>query len=125
MNILCVAGQLGRDAELRFLPDGTEIASFSVADDQGQNKGTIWWNCSLFGKRAKSLCQYLTKGQKVTVTGQVTEREYTNKDGVKVKAQDIRVQDIALQGSKPEQSGKTEGYRGGLIEPDFNTDVPF
>lgn len=103
MNIICVAGQLGRDSELRHLPNGDAVLGFSVADDQGREKPTIWWNCSLFGKRAESLAQYLTKGQKVTVTGQVTEREYTNKEGAKVKAQDIRVNDVALQGG-PKQS---------------------
>lgn len=103
MNLICVAGQLGRDAELRRLSNGDPVLGFSVADDQGRDKSSIWWNCSLFGKRAESLAQYLTKGQKVTITGQITEREYTNKDGAKVKAQDVRVQDVALQGG-PKQS---------------------
>ncbi len=110
MNIICIAGQLGRDAEVRFMPDGSPIAGFSVADDQGRDKITIWWNCSLFGKRAESLAKYLTKGQKVTVSGCVTEREYTNKDGAKVKAQEIRVQDIALQGEKRVDKSGNSGF---------------
>ena len=99
MNNITIAGQLGRDAEVRFLPDGTGVASFSVADSQGKEKPTIWWRCSLFGKRAESLAQYLTKGQSVTVSGTVTEREY-QKDGATVKAMEIRVNDVALQGGK-------------------------
>jgi len=102
MNSITIAGQLGRDAETRFLPNGDAVASFSVADSQGRDKPTIWWNCSLFGKRAESLAQYLVKGQAVTVSGSVTEREY-EKDGVKRKAMDVRVNDIALQGSKREE----------------------
>jgi single-strand DNA-binding protein len=101
MNNITIAGQLGKDAEVRYMPDGTGVASFSVADSQGQSRPTIWWRCSLFGKRAESLAPYLTKGQAVTVSGTVTEREY-QKDGAAVKAMEIRVQDVALQGGKRE-----------------------
>ncbi len=103
MNIICIAGQLGQDSEMKYLNNGDPVLSFSVADQQGRDKPTIWWRCSLFGKRAESLAQYLLKGQKVTVTGNVTEREYTDKDGVKKKAQDVRVQDVALQGDQRQQ----------------------
>lgn len=101
MNNITVAGQIGRDAETRYLPDGTPVTSFSVADSQGREKPTIWWRCGLFGKRAESLAPYLLKGQAVTVSGTVTEREY-QKDGATVKAMEIRVQDVALQGGKRE-----------------------
>ena len=103
MNNIIIAGQLGRDAELRSLSDGTPVASFSVADSQGREKHTIWWNASLFGKRAESLAPYLVKGQAVTISGTVTEREWTDKDGAKRKSMDVRVQDVALQGGKRDQ----------------------
>lgn len=104
MNSISIAGQLGKDAEQRFLPNGDAVASFSVADSQGKDKPAIWWNCSLFGKRAEALTQYLTKGQAVTVSGNVTQREYTDKDGNKRTAMDVRVNDIALQGSKRDEA---------------------
>lgn len=100
MNNLTIAGSLGRDAEVKYLANGDAVASFSVADSQGKDKPTIWWNCSLFGKRAESLSQYLVKGGAVTVTGSVTEREWTDKEGQKRKSMDVRVNDIALQGGK-------------------------
>lgn len=103
MNSITVAGSLGRDSELRFLNDGTPVLSFSVADSQGKDKPTIWWSCALFGKRAEVLQQYLQKGQAVTVSGNVTEREYTEKNGEKRKAMDVRVNDVALQGGQREQ----------------------
>jgi len=104
MNNITVAGQLGKDAELRHMPDGTAVASFSVADSQGRDKPTIWWNCQIFGKRAESLQQYLVKGQSVTVGGSVSEREWTDKDGGKRKTMEIRVNDVALQGGKRESA---------------------
>ena len=100
MNNITIAGTLGRDAEIKYMNNGDAVASFSVADSQGKDKPTIWWSCSLFGKRAESLSQYLVKGGAVTVTGSVAEREWTDKEGQKRKSMDVRVNDIALQGGK-------------------------
>lgn len=104
MNSITIAGQLGKDAEIKYLNNGDPVASFSVADSQGKDKPTIWWRCSLFGKRADSLAPYLLKGQAVTVIGTLTEREYTDKDGMQKKAQEVRVNDVALQGGKREEA---------------------
>jgi len=111
MNNITVAGQLGRDAEIRTMPNGDQVASFSVADSQGKDKPTIWWNAQLFGKRAASLQPYLVKGQSVTVTGSVSEREWTDKDGGKRKTMEIRVNDVALQGGKREAPAEQRSTR--------------
>jgi single-strand DNA-binding protein len=79
-----------------------------VADSQGKDKGTIWWNCSLFGKRGEALAQYLTKGQSVTVVGIVTEREWTDKTDTKRKSMDVRVSEIALQGGRKDAEPQEE-----------------
>ena len=102
MNVISISGTTGKDAELKYLNDGTAIAAFSVADSQGKDK-TVWWNCSLFGKRAESLAQYILKGTKVTVVGQVTEDSWTDKNGQERKTMKVRVNDIALQ-SKAQES---------------------
>jgi single-strand DNA-binding protein len=131
MNYLTIAGRIGKDPEMRHLQDGTAILSFSVADDQGKDKPAIWWRCSLFGKRADSLQQYLTKGSSVTVVGTVSEREYTDKDGQQRKSQDVRVQDIALQGGKPEARTEAPQRRTAAPAPalvndlDDGEDIPF
>lgn len=61
----------------------------------------------MFGKRADALEQYMRKGQQVTVVGQVSEREYTGKDGGTKKAFSVRVTDVALQGGKRDDDGGT------------------
>lgn len=104
MNSITITGNLGKDAELRHLQDGTPVCSFSVADNQGKDKPSIWWNCALWGKRGEALQQYLTKGQPVTVVGNVSEREWTDKDGQKRKSMDVRVQDVALQGGRKDSA---------------------
>lgn len=130
MNNITIAGQLGKDAEVRYLPNGDAVSSFSVADSQGKDKPTIWWRCSLFGKRAESLAPYLTKGQAVTVSGTVTEREYTDKDGTQKKAMEIRVQDVALQGGKRDAApaparAPAQKQEGGSGFADMDDDIPF
>ena len=134
MNSITITGNLTRDAELRSLNDGTAVLSFAVADNQGKDKTAIFWSCSLFGRRAESLAQYLTKGQQVTVIGTVSEREWSDKEGNKRKSMDVRVSDIALQGGKREE-GERQPSRaarqpqrstpaGGGFE-DMDSDVPF
>lgn len=104
MNSITIAGRIGKQPEMRSLQDGTHVLSFSVADDQGRDRQTIWWNCALFGKRAEALQQYLNKGGHVTVSGRVTQREYTDKSGQQRRVYDVRVDDISLQGGKPGHS---------------------
>lgn len=144
MNVICFAGVLGNDAEVKHLPDGTAVCNFSVADSQGQDKPTIWHRCQLFGKRAESkLPGYLVKGAHVTVTGNLTQREYTDRDGQKKMSQEIRVQDVALQGGQRQQSeaptpkaasqreqNRERQYAQGQRRPvpnfsDMDDDIPF
>lgn len=125
MNVITVAGTLGKDAEVKYLPNGDAIANFSVADSQGKDKPTIWWNCGLYGKRAESLSQYLVKGQAVTVTGSVSEREWTDKNGQARKSMDVRVNDVALQGGR--RDAEPQQRQAPKPEPvDVNDDdIPF
>lgn len=125
MNSITVAGSLGKDAEIRYLPNGDPVASFSVADSQGREKPTIWWNCSIFGKRAEARAPYLVKGQAVTVVGSVTEREWTDKDGNKRKSMDVRVNEVALRGGKREASAPAARAPAPAGGADDDSDFPF
>ena len=127
MNVITVAGTLGKDAELKKMTNGDAICNFSVADSQGRDKPTIWWNCGLYGKRAESLSQYLTKGQAVTVTGSVSEREWTDKEGNKRKSMDVRVSDVALQGGRRDAEPQQERRQAPAPQQSSidDDDVPF
>lgn len=128
MNSISISGNIGKDAEIRYLPAGDPVCQFSVADNMGKDKGAIWWNCAIFGKRAESLQQYLTKGQQVTVIGTVTEREWVDKEGGKRKSMDVRVQDLALMGGKREAAPATRQAAkpaGGFDEDLHDSEIPF
>jgi len=130
MNSISIAGSLGRDAEVRYLNSGDPVCSFSIADSQGRDKPTIWWSCSLFGKRAEALAPYLTKGQSVTVVGVVSEREFTDKNGNHRKSMDVRVNEVSLQGGRKESQedrqnheNEQKSHTGAGIEDE--QDLPF
>jgi single-strand DNA-binding protein len=134
MNIITVAGRLTKDAELRHTQSGETVCSFSVADDQGRDKKAIFWNASLWGKRAEALQPYLTKGASVTVVGTVSEREFTDKEGQQRKSQDVRVQDIALQGGRQQGEAPAPQRQAAAPRPapaatsgfeDMEDDIPF
>lgn len=128
MNIISVSGNVARDIEIRHTPSGDAVGSFTVADNQGKDKQAIFWRCQLWGKRAESLGPYIRSGQAVTVVGQVTEREWTDKEGAQRKTMEIRVTDLALQGGRrddaPRQAAKHAPQKSHQAADDFS-DIPY
>jgi single-strand DNA-binding protein len=133
MNNITITGNLTKDADVRQV-GSDQVSNFTVADNQGKDKPAIFWNCSLFGKRAESLSPYLKTGQSVTVIGQVTERKWTDKEGQERKSMDIRVGDVALQGGKRDESAAPRPAAQAPRKPqsggapnlgDMDDDIPF
>ena len=134
MNVICFTGNLGHDAELRYTAGGDAIAGFNVAlnSGYGENKTTTWMKCSLFGKRAESLAQYLTKGSTVGITGEFTLQEWTDKEGNKRSTPSVRVNDVTLLGSRdgaargtPAATGDTKPESTAPSAFDRFDDIPF
>lgn len=91
MKSITIAGNIGKDAETRTTRDGDKVTSWSVAveDRSSREKGTIWFDVSLWGARGEALCDYLTKGSKVVVSGDLGKREHDGKTYLTVKAYDV------------------------------------
>lgn len=110
--ILTGISRIGRDAEVRFTTNGDAVAGLSLAFNYGKkdgqgNRPTTWVKATLFGKRAESLAQYLTKGTQVwTVLSEVRITEYQKKDGTSGVALEARVDQIEFAGSR-EHSAET------------------
>lgn len=102
MNVWNFTGNLGRDAEKRFTQSGDAVVSFSVGVKSGfgDKATTTWVNCAMFGKRGEAVAEYLGKGQLVGISGEVTLREYQDKEGQKRNSLDVRVNDLTLLGKK-------------------------
>lgn len=131
MNNWNFTGNLGRDAEQRFIPSGESIVNFSVAvkSGYGDKAVTTWVNCALWGKRGESVAQYLTKGQLVGISGEASLREYEKKDGTKGASLDVRVNDLTLLGKRDDSapSERREETKPGANVPagEYEDDIPF
>lgn len=114
MNVFTFSGNLGSDCRIGNA-GGTPVCNFSVAVKAGfgQNEQSIWIDCSLWGKRAEGgLPNYLLKGQKVMVSGELGTREHEGKTYLT-----CRVNEIDLAGGKNEGGhgaqggGQQQGYQ--------------
>lgn len=101
-NKIIVVGNLGRDPELRYTPQGTAVCSFTMATNE-RRKGqagepqdvTTWFRVTVWGKQAETVSKYLTKGRNVYVEGRLHVGEWADKDGkqrytLEVNATDVR-----------------------------------
>ena len=132
MNVWNFVGNLGKDAETRYLQSGDPAVSFSVGvkSGYGDKATTTWARCSMFGKRGESVAPYLVKGQQVAISGEASLREYTDKQGQSRASLEVRVNDLTLVGGKREGQQQAAAPRqqapaqqsGGM---DMDDDIPF
>lgn len=112
MQILTIAGNVGKDAVLRHPQSGGDaVLNFSIAvdngkDKDGQSRPATWFDCSIWGKRAESLEKHIVKGTKLTVSGRPSARAHEGKAYL-----GITVNDLTFQGSS-QNSGEDRPPRG-------------
>lgn len=134
MNVFTAVCRIGADAEQRFTQGGDSIVSFNGAVDSGfgQNKVTTWIKFNLWGKRGESVFPYLKKGGQVAVSGELSNRKWTDKEGQDRYSLEVRLNDVTLLGGKPEgqqaqreQSTNTEKSKQKPAFDDLGDDIPF
>ena len=78
MNKFIVVGNLTKDADLRYTGNGKPYSKFCIANNEGygDNQKTNFFNCTLWGKSAENISRFLTKGQKVLITGKIELGKY-------------------------------------------------
>ncbi|MBU2861896.1 single-stranded DNA-binding protein, partial [Acidithiobacillus ferrooxidans] len=88
VNKMILMGHLGKDPEMRYLPDGTANASFSVATsesykdkDGNKQERTEWHRVVLWGRIAEVAGEYLRKGSQAYIEGRIRTRKWTDKEG--------------------------------------------
>lgn len=121
MKQITIAGRVGRDAELKQTTAGKTYASFSVAvdcgkDSNGEKRPSVWFDCTLWERRAEALAPHIRKGSFVVVSGDVSARAYVPKEGGEPKAvMSIRVGEFTFGGGGDEQraAGGGGGQRQG------------
>ena len=117
-----VVGNLGRDPEMRYMPDGTAITSFSMATSRRWNdkstgqpvEETMWFRVSVFGRQAEAVNQYLSKGRPVLVEGHLRAdpqtggpRLWTAQDGTVRASFEITAETVRFIGGREGGGGGT------------------
>ncbi len=122
MKTITIAGNIGKSAETRSTQNGDKVTNWTVAveDRQGQEKRTIWFDCTLWGKRGESLAQYITKGGKIAVAGELSTREHEGKTYLQVRVDQVSLMGGNTGGQREERASQTA-----RVADDFGDEVPF
>lgn len=145
LNKAILIGRLGRDPEVRYMPNGEAVCNFSIAtsetwkDQHGQKQEcTEWHNITLYRRMAEVAGQYLKKGNQVYIEGRIQSRKYTGKDGIERTAYEIIGSEMKMLGGKAEGSSENTNTAEPPAPPrrqapatpaqpvdDIDDDVPF
>lgn len=136
LNRICIMGRITRDLELRRTQDGTAVTSFAVAvDDDFKSKATgkkktYFLDVVAWRHAAEFVCQYLGKGRMVVVDGNLTVRDWTDKDGNKRRNAEIIADNIYFGDSKRNDAAApqyaAESAAGGFTEvSEDDGELPF
>lgn len=119
VNKVILVGNLGRDPETRYMPDGGAITNFSIAttdtwkDKAGEKQEkTEWHRISTFQRLAEIAGEYLKKGSQVYIEGRLQTRKWTDKDGVEKYTTEIIADKMQMLGSRQGMGGES-GSGGG------------
>lgn len=137
VNKVILIGTLGRDPELRYMPNGNPVASIALATDEsytdkttGQKvEQTEWHRITAYGKLGEICAQYLKKGSKVYFEGKLRTREW-EKDGVKRYTTEIIASDLTMMsqgGAGQQQPGPTQSHSSvphGQPQPQHSQPAP-
>ena len=130
---LIIVGNLGNDPEMRYLPNGTAVTSFSVATSRraGDKDETTWFRVTVWDKQAETCNQYLAKGRKVLVEGRLvpdpvtgSPKTFTRKDGTAGASFEVSAENVKFLSGRDEGGNDAVAIvaAGGTVEDD---DIPF
>lgn len=129
INKAIITGNLTRDAELRSTGGGLSVANFAVAvNERVKNNSTGEWedranyiDCTMFGRRAEALAQYMTKGTKVTIEGKLRWSQW-EKNGEKRSKVEVVVDEVELMARGDKRAAEPATAPQGDV---YDEDIPF
>jgi single-strand DNA-binding protein len=125
-NKIIVVGNLGRDPELRYTPQGVAVCSFTMAtNEKRRDKSgdlqdvTTWFKITLWREKAENAAKYLTKGSSVYIEGRLRIEEWTDRENNNRYTLDVQATEMQFIGSKSDSAGGS--YSSGSGSGDFPT----
>ena len=139
INSVVIIGRMARDAELRYTPSGTAVASFSVACNYSYGSGdskkeqASYFDCVAWAKLGEIVTEYAKKGQQVAIEGRLQQRRWEDHDGKKRSKIEIVVENFQMVGGRKDGDSKPQGtadkvkdsFSGVEANPFTDDDVPF
>ncbi|HEX8286842.1 MAG TPA: single-stranded DNA-binding protein [Pyrinomonadaceae bacterium] len=124
-NKIIIIGNLGRDPELRYTPQGTAVCNFSVAtNEKKRDKSgdlqdvTTWFRVTLWNKQAENASKYLTKGSPVYVEGRLRVEEWNDRDGKSRYTLEVHATDMQfISAGRGDEYGSESPMENGYDEP--------
>lgn len=118
-NKIILVGNLGRDPELRYTPQGDAVCSFTMAtNEKKKDKSGEWQNIShwfkvtLWRTQAENAAKYLSKGRQVYIEGRLGVEDWTDRDGKERYTLVVQATDMQFIGSRDDQPRETSESRG-------------
>lgn len=138
---IIIVGNLGRDPEMRYMPDGTAVTNLSVATSNrwtdsrsgDQKEETTWFRVAVWGRQAETVNQYLSKGRQVLVEGRLEvdpqtggPKLFTRQDGSVGASFEIRAFQVRFIGGRGDGGDydSDESFEGGRAAQEED-DIPF
>lgn len=126
VNKVIVLGNVGKDPEVRYMPNGDAATTLSIATSRSwkdkttgeKQEETEWHRVSLFGRIAEIADEYLKKGKPVYIEGRLKTRKYADKDGVEKYVTEIIGESLQLLG------GRDDGAQGGAAPQQRQSAAP-
>ena len=125
-----IIGNLGRDPEMRYTPEGIPVTTFTVAVNRrwtdssgGQSEKTWWFKVTCWRKLAEITNQYLKKGRQVMVIGEIDASAWLDQEGKPRASLDLTARDVRFLGGR-EGGAAAEAEAGPIYDQDIG-DMPF
>jgi single-strand DNA-binding protein len=132
-NKIILMGNLTRDPEVRYTPQGTSVCNFGIAVNRKYKSGdelkeeVTFINIVVFGKQADTCAQYLNKGSQILVEGRLQEQRWETEDGQKRSKHEVVAQQVRFLSKRQQDTPNTGGSNyGNTAPPDDTSDLePF
>lgn len=137
LNVVHLIGNLGRDPELRYTPNGTAVCTVSLASTNARNdkesgdrvEEAEWHRVVFYSRLAEVVGEYLKKGRSMYVQGRLHTRRWADKDGVEHFATEVIAAEMQMLGSRPDETGSSAMQHDAKLPPlppiSYVDDIPF
>lgn len=127
MNVFCFSGNITKDIDLRSTNTGKQVANFGIAINEGKDK-TLFLNCVAWDKTGELISQYCKKGDRLSGSGKIDIRKWTDKEGKDQWTTEIIVHQFDFPPKRTVDQSSDVGMTGNMPSAsidDLASEIPF